>query len=344
VRRWVAFALLPLLSACGSAPVAAVSTASPPVVERAVPPSDAAPTAPSASSSGSTPLAAPRTRTRHAADFVVGGTRPVTVHVPQSVDGDRPAPLVIALHGSASSGRGVDAYLHLGAAAAARGILVAEPDGTSDAAGRRFWDATDACCDFDHSAVDDSGYLRGVIGAIQAETWVDPKRIFVVGFSNGGFMGYRLACDQADIIAAVVSLSGATFATAGRCRPSEPVSILEIHGTADRSVAYRGGRIAVGSPASRRPASYPGARTTASIWARYDGCGATSVTLPGRVDVDAAIAVSSGPAEAIRQAWQSCRPGGAVELWTVPGGGHAPTISATFPDAALDFLLSHPKP
>jgi threonine dehydrogenase-like Zn-dependent dehydrogenase len=62
------------------------------------------------------------------------------------------------------------------------------------------------------------------------------------------------------------------------------------------------------------------------------------------VDVDAAIAVSSGPAEAIRQAWQSCRPGGAVELWTVPGGGHAPTISATFPDAALDFLLSHPKP
>jgi hypothetical protein len=26
--------------------------------------------------------------------------------------------------------------------------------------------------------------------------------------------------------------------------------------------------------------------------------------------------------------WTGCKPGGAVELWTMPGGGHDPTISA----------------
>jgi polyhydroxybutyrate depolymerase len=42
--------------------------------------------------------------------------------------------------------------------------------------------------------------------------------------------------------------------------------------------------------------------------------------------------------------WAGCRPGGAVELWTVPGGGHTPRVSAAFPGAVLDFLEAHPKP
>jgi polyhydroxybutyrate depolymerase len=36
--------------------------------------------------------------------------------------------------------------------------------------------------------------------------------------------------------------------------------------------------------------------------------------------------------------------GGTVELWTVNGGGHMPTLSSQFPQQVIDWLLAHPKP
>jgi polyhydroxybutyrate depolymerase len=128
-------------------------------------------------------------------DFVVGGDRPVTVHVPKAHDAGRPAPLLIVLHGYGSSGREHEAYFHLGDAAGRRGMISAYPDGTKDSTGSQFWNATDACCDFDQSGVDDSTYLVGVVAAIKAHIALDPKRIFLIGHSNGGFMTYRMACD-----------------------------------------------------------------------------------------------------------------------------------------------------
>jgi len=37
-------------------------------------------------------------------------------------------------------------------------------------------------------------------------------------------------------------------------------------------------------------------------------------------------------------------PGGAVELWTINGGGHAPTLSSEFAPRVIDWLLDHHKP
>jgi polyhydroxybutyrate depolymerase len=87
----------------------------------------------------------------------------VTVRVPAGYDPAVPAPLLIRLHGYGGSGDGSESYLSLGRVAAARGMLYAHPDGTADGDGSRFWNATDACCDFDRSGVDDAAYLAGVI-------------------------------------------------------------------------------------------------------------------------------------------------------------------------------------
>jgi polyhydroxybutyrate depolymerase len=267
----------------------------------------------------------------------------VTIHVPPSYDPTRPAPLLILLHGYGSSGPEHDAYFHLGDVAERRGFIYADPDGTVDSAGNRFWNATDACCDFDRSRVD-ADYLVGVIAAVRSSLAVDPRRIDLIGHSNGGFMSYRMACDHADLIAAIVSLAGETFANPGDCRPSAPLAVLQIQGTADDVVAFDGGTIeGIGAP-GRRMAPYPGAEKTVAAWATYDGCAAMPSTMAQRVDVDADISDGSQPAEAIVKRWAACRPGGAVELWTIPGGSHAPTISSSFPDAALDFLAAHPKP
>jgi polyhydroxybutyrate depolymerase len=275
---------------------------------------------------------------------VVGvGDRSVTVYVPASYEPGKPAPLLILLHGYGSSGREHDAYFHLGAAAAQRGFLYAYPDGTLDSTGNRFWSATDACCDFDRTGVNDVAYLNAVITTIQASYAVDPKRIDLIGHSNGGFMSYRLACAHAEQIAAIVSLAGASFANPADCAPSAPVGVLEIHGTADNVIAFKGGTIE-GIGSGRLMSSYPGAEGTVNAWATYDGCGAAPSTGAERVDVDADLSAAGAPAEASVTRWTGCKPGGAVELWTVPGGGHDPTISAAFPDAVLDFLQAHPKP
>jgi polyhydroxybutyrate depolymerase len=270
------------------------------------------------------------------AKLVVGGDRPVTVHVPASYDVNLPAPLVILLHGYTGYGLSTDGWFRLAPAADARGFVYAYPDGTIDSDGKRFWNATNACCNFDKSPVDDVAYLTGVIAEIQAKLTIDPKRIAFVGHSNGGFMSYRMACDQAGLVAAIVSLAGATFADPADCAPSEPVSVAQIHGTADDVIRYEGGGLTNGS--------YPAAEKTAEVWATYDGCGTASSPLDAKVDVDAILTDGADPAETSVTEWSGCRSGAAVQLWTIPGGGHAPEISSSFADSVLDFLVDHPKP
>jgi polyhydroxybutyrate depolymerase len=275
------------------------------------------------------------------ASIVVGGDRPVTVQVPLGYDRGRPAPLLIGLHGFGSSGTEHANYFHIGDAAAQRGFLVAWPNGTLDSDQLRFWNATDACCDHEGSGVDDAGYLAGLITEIETKFAVDPKRIDVLGHSNGAFMSYAMACKHADTIAAIVSLAGATFANRNDCTPKMPVAVLEIHGTSDDAVLFAGGTLTVGAVNSMAP--YPGAETSIATWAKYDGCLSKSA-VDEHVDVDSNLGTNAGPAEAIVMRWSGCKPGGAAELWTIPAGSHSPDLSDAFPGAVLDFLEAHPKP
>jgi polyhydroxybutyrate depolymerase len=300
----------------------------------------AAPAARSAAAPTFLPSASPALASATAsphASLVVGGDRPVSVHVPASYDAERPAPLLILLHGYSTSGKEHERYFKLGSAADARGFVYAAPDGTIDREGNRFWNATDTCCDFDGTGVDDVAYVKGVIAEIQANLSIDPKRIYVLGHSNGGFMAYRLACDEAEVVAAIVSLAGATYADPADCAPSAPVTVVQVHGTADDTIRYEGGTIP-GSP------PYPGAEATAQTWAAYDGCDEAATPLDARVDVDADLASGTDPAETTVAEWRGCSLGATVQLWTIPDGGHAPSIASTFADTILAFLLDHPKP
>ena len=276
-------------------------------------------------------------------DLVVGEDRPVTVHLPASYDANQPAPLLILLHGYTSSGQEQSAYFNLAPAADARGFVYAYPDGTIDSQGNRFWNATDTCCDFDRTGVDDVGYLAGVIADIRAEVAIDPKRIYVLGHSNGAFMAYRLACDEGKVVAAIVSLAGATYADPADCAPDVAVSVVQIHGTADDIIHYEGGTLSDFDRSGTAP-PYPGAEGTAKIWAAYDGCEEASTPVDPRIDVDADLASGTDPAETSVAEWGDCTSGATVQLWTIPGGGHVPSISPSFADTVLVFLLDHAKP
>ncbi len=259
------------------------------------------------------------------------GRGEVWFHIPSSYDARVPTPLVIMLHGS---GRGVDgssseAYLELTPLSDLHGFLYAIPEGTADSDGYPFWNATDSCCDRDSTNPDDSGYLKRLLDTIESRCSVDPRRIYLVGWSNGGFMAYRMACDHAKSISAIASLSGATFYEEEDCQPQAPVHVLEIHGTSDDVVYYDGG--------FRLAAPYPGAVQTVETWAGYNRCSLPPEEIPNALDLEREI---PGKETSISRYLDGCRAGSSVELWTMEGAWHAPVLSRQFNDLVVEHLLS----
>jgi pimeloyl-ACP methyl ester carboxylesterase len=112
-------------------------------------------------------------------------SRPYALKVPAGYDARHPAPLVVLLHGYTSNGDTQARYFGLPALADTAGFLLATPNGTRDLFGNRFWNGTDACCDWFRTGVDDVAYIDAVIDEIAAGHSVDPARVFVVGHSNG---------------------------------------------------------------------------------------------------------------------------------------------------------------
>lgn len=264
-------------------------------------------------------------------DFVIEGDRPVTVHVPPGIDASKPAPLVILLHGFGASGLVQEFVFQLQPESDKRGFLYAHPDGTIDADKKRFWNATDACCDFGNTMVDDVAYLSDLVKKIGERHPVDPKRVFFTGHSNGGFMSHRLACDKPDLIAAVASLAGSTYLDPAKCAVSEPVGVLQIHGTKDDSVLYDG--------EMQNGVGYPSAKDTIAIWAEKNGCDPVAME-DAAIDIDALLEGN----ETLVSRHGNCKTGGAAELWTMQEATHVPGLGPNFAPAVVDWLFAHAKP
>jgi polyhydroxybutyrate depolymerase len=264
----------------------------------------------------------------------VGDTlsRPYHFRAPAAYDPARAWPLVIMLHGYSATGPEEELYLNFGRLVDVDGFLYAFPDGLTDVTGFHFWNATDGCCDFYGNPVDDVAYIDSVIDDVSARYHVDTKRIYVLGHSNGGFMAYRLACDLAPRIAAIVSLSGAMWNDAAKCTPAAPVSVLDIHGKLDPIVLYGGGRIILAS------APYPPARTSVADWAGFDHC-AAGPTDEGRINLDAVILGD----ETEVAGYSDCDAGTEVREWSIDLGGHVPIWNATAMPQIWEFMAAHPK-
>lgn len=258
-------------------------------------------------------------------------SRPYRVYVPRAVDAAQRPPLFVFLHGLGASADVLWRTLDLSSFAEAERVVVAAPDGTHNAQGARFWNATDACCDFDRVGPNDVRYLEALIDDVLTKHSVDAKRVFVIGYSNGAFMAHRAACELSHRVAGVAGISGVGWSEPSRCRPTEPVTILQIHGDADRSVTYRGGRLRQRADLP----SYPGAQQTVAHWAKHNRCAL------------AASATSAGPSisdkQTTRLRYGHC-PATAVELWTVHDGGHLIGMHRSDLRAVKRFLMAHPKP
>lgn len=259
--------------------------------------------------------------------------RPYRVVVPPDYRESVPTPVVILLHGYSATAQSQDDYLELSLTARARGFLLAMPEGTKDALGLQFWNATDACCGFG-AAVDDVAYLVAVIGDLQRQYNVDSKRIYLFGHSNGAFMAHRFACDHAELIAGIAAFAGDVWNDPSKCRPREPVAVLQIHGTLDSVIRYLGGTNRFDA------APYPAAETSVETWSVKNGCAGGFERLAGDLDLTSEILYP----ETWRRAYSACPANGAAELWTMWGASHIPFLKSDFSDRVYQWLRAHPKP
>jgi polyhydroxybutyrate depolymerase len=258
--------------------------------------------------------------------------------------GDRPARVfasdgaargvLLALHGYGDAGTNFALALDLPALARREGFVLVAPDGTPDRRDHRFWNATDACCNFFAHPVDDVAYLRGLLAEVGAAYHVDARRRYVLGLSNGAFMAYRLACEAADDIAAIVAIAGTTSSDPARCRPASPVSILHVHGDADRIIDYAGGSHVLGVGQG----DYPGAVATVLRWAGLDACTGRRVAVPPLLD----LVRGFGP-ETLVEPVTGCPEGIEVRLLTLRGAPHVPAFTPAFGEWVASWLAAHPK-
>lgn len=220
-------------------------------------------------------------------------TRTYLLAVPTSYQPGKPTPLVMIFHGQKTDAAFVADSAGMEKIGEREGFIVVYPQGLKNT-----WNSGGQSDQnwAEENQIDDVGFVRAMVAALSQQYSIDRRRIYAAGISNGGRMSYRLACDASDIVAAIASVAGPL--TRANCNPSQPVSILHIHGTRDWINPYEGGR-SLGR-------TVPSSATGLKLFADRDRCRATRKARGGEGSVE----------------YADCVDNRIVELLMVPGGKH----------------------
>ena len=220
----------------------------------------------------------PLTPGDHRRALVLGGqSRIYDVHIPPGYDGSTPLPLVLDFHGSALNQTDQAAVSGWRFLADQEDLIIAYPLGlfgqpeapevdtnaTTPTHGPSFNGGPLCCGQARNKQIDDVGFARAIVQGVAAEANIDRTRVYATGWSNGGFMSHRLACQSADLFAAVAPVAGriGLFPTTS-CKPSRPIAVIEFAGLHDPKVPYEGGVF-----------MWPSAAQSLAYWRDQDGCG-----------------------------------------------------------------------
>jgi polyhydroxybutyrate depolymerase len=283
IRRLAAAATaalsLTLLSSCGS------SASSPPATN----------------TTGTT--AAPHTMSPgdHVVSITVDGrARSFIVHVPPSPPiANRP--LILVFHGAEDSDQSTAKGTDFESVADQFGEVVAFLQGYDDT-----WNEGAGHTPAEQAHVDDVAFTAAVIAKIEALVSFDHSRIVASGFSNGALMVEDLGCRLAPELSLIVPVEGELPASvSATCSPLHPISVYEIHATADAVIPYGGGPfdgVGGGTTVLSAPSSV-------ARWAALDHCSPTAT-------------VSSRTNGITLTGYAKCDGNATVTLRTIEGGSH----------------------
>ena len=195
----------------------------------------------------------------HGEATVAGRERTWRLFVPDTAT--RGAPVLVVLHGGGATADEMAAATRMDAAAAAHGFVAVYPQ----AHGGRF-DAG-ICCS---SVPGEIAFVERLLDELAGRFAIDRRRIFAAGFSNGGFMAYRLACQRSQRFAAVAAVAATELTVP--CRPSHPVSVLHIQARDETRVPFAGGRWARHPRGGRGYDGSPSALALTRRWRTRNRC------------------------------------------------------------------------
>jgi polyhydroxybutyrate depolymerase len=246
-----------------------------------------------------------------------GRMRRYVVYVPSSLDPMVRSPLVLDFHGNTSSAAQEQNGSGWQQKADKEKFIAVFPDGVGSA-----WNVGNCCGQALNEMVDDVGFAKAIVAEVSAQACIDSKRVFATGISNGAGLSHRLACEAADVFAAIAAAS-ADLVT-DPCKPARPISELSVRGEADTLVAYAGGN--TGSTGWYSP----GAKGTLELWKKIDEC--------------------TGPIEKRREyceTYTMCKAGVEVTLCSLPNTGHIlynNSLGFNVPEVAWEMFVKQPMP
>ena len=184
------------------------------------------------------------------------------------------------------------------------GFATACPTGVmrSWADGRGFTDA-------DRMGIDDIGFMEALIKTVTDNYAVDPRRVFLTGFSNGGSMAVRLVLDRPQLFSGAAVVSPAIPESwEDEIKSGASMPMMFVGGTADRVIPYDGGPMPGGYTAMPL-------ERAAGLWAERHGRGSgpTIETRPG----------PSPGTPVMVPSFDECNHGNGVRVVRIEGGGHA---------------------
>ena len=162
-----------------------------------------------------------------------GETRTFVYYTPSGWNVNQQLPVLYVLHGLTQTGAGVMNITDFNTIAEDNNFIVCYPDGMNN--------AFNANMNLTVSSADDLGFMEALVVYFEQNLNTDPLRRYLCGFSNGGFMSHKLACESSFCFAAIATVAGNMSDTVfANCSPNHLTSVLHIHGTGDPVVSYNG--------------------------------------------------------------------------------------------------------
>jgi polyhydroxybutyrate depolymerase len=143
-------------------------------------------------------------------------------------------PAVIVLHGLGGTAEEMARMAEWPVAARDRGFLAVFPEGVETS-----WNAGGCCGVAAEEGVDDVALLDALVDQLVSEEGVDPDRVYLTGYSNGGMMTFSYSCRRADRLAGAASVAGTDFDE--ECQPAGAIPFLQVSGEDDPVVPVLGG-------------------------------------------------------------------------------------------------------
>jgi len=115
----------------------------------------------------------------------------------------------------------------------------------------------------------DVDHLLAIIDDVQSQYSFIDNKVYIFGYSAGGFMAYKLACQIPERLTAMISLAGQYRGDFDHCATSSPMAIHHLHSETDLDVPYNG----------RSNGNIASVTQTIEFWQQKNACGTEKTLL-----------------------------------------------------------------